>query len=93
MHVGEGFIVASGFNPGEFIDQIGGMGLAAIVIAFVVAVIIIKIVFSILKKVLAVVVTLVLIAVLGGGAIGLGTGAFGPISDIFNTIFDAMPWN
>lgn len=92
MHAGEGFIVASGFDPGAFIDQIGGVGLTVIIVAVVVVLIVVKIVFSALRKVFAVVITLALIGALGGGFFGIATGALDHIPDIFDAIFDNMPW-
>lgn len=87
-----GFVVAGGFGPSAIMDQIGGWGVVGILVAVVVAVVILKIIFSILKKVVAVIVTLALTGALGGGILGLANGWFGQVSEVFQGIFDAMPW-
>lgn len=72
-------------------DQIGGLGLAAIIVGVIVVAVIVKVVFSILRKVLAVIITVALLGVLGASLAGVATGAF-DASGFFGTIFSNMPW-
>lgn len=88
-----GFMMASGFDPSMVVEQVGGWTIVVGIVAVVIVVAIVRFIFSVLKKVLAVVVTLALIAVLGGGFLGMATGWFDQVPGLFQSLFDNMPWS
>lgn len=88
-----GLLVAQGFNPGALVEQIGGAGVVAILVAVVAVIVIVKIVFSVLKKVAAVIVTLALTGALGGGVAAFASGALDRVPAFFDSLFDLMPWS
>ena len=93
MNADESALVAGSINPTTIMEQIGNWGSVGIIIAFVVLLIVVKVIFSVLKKAVAIAVTLAMTGALGGGIIGLLNGWFDKIPNVFNAIFDNMPWS